>query len=50
MAEPPLEAGKMKVALGEVLQKILTTPNADVQAILDQAVKTFQTTVLDAQK
>jgi len=47
MGEPAVKANEMKDTLGLALQTILTTPDADVQAILDAAVDTFQTTVLD---
>jgi ABC-type glycerol-3-phosphate transport system substrate-binding protein len=47
MGEPAVKANEMKDALGLALQTILTTKDADVQAILDAAVATFQETVLD---
>jgi len=50
MGEPAVKANEMKDALGLALQTILTTDNADVQAILDAAVATFQQTVLDVAK
>ncbi len=50
MGEPPVFANEMKDALGLALQTVLTTKNADVQAILDAAVATFQATVLDVAK
>jgi len=50
MGEPAIKANEMKDVLGLALQTILTTKNADVQAILDEAVATFQQTVLDVAK
>lgn len=49
MGEPAVKANEMKDALGLAVQTILTTPDADVQAILDAAVETFQATVLDVE-
>jgi len=49
MGEPAVKANEMKDALGLAVQTVLTTPDADVQAILDAAVDTFQSTVLDVE-
>ncbi len=49
MSEPAIKANEMKDALGLAVQTILTTPGADVKAILDAAVTTFQATVLDVE-
>jgi ABC-type glycerol-3-phosphate transport system substrate-binding protein len=45
--EPSVETQQMYAAIDPVVQAVLTDPEADPQAMLDQAAEQFQTQVLD---
>jgi hypothetical protein len=45
--EPPKEAQKLYTELASVLEAVVSDKNADVKALLDASVKTFQAQVLD---